>query len=237
MPAKKSKEVVELPEAKNEFSKIILSILLVVAVAGLAALSQKYFSLKKELAVFQDPVAQQVKIKAETEDLVKKVGQLMVLPEGEPTIATVVDSQTLAKEQVFIKDAKNGDKVLIYKDKAIIYNPAENRIVNVGPVLSSGDSLATQQTAPVELSIEVRNGSQKIGVANEMGDRLKNAGFNVATVGNAVKTDYSEDMLINLTGKDVSALEKELSLTASDKLPVGEEPSTQDVLVILGNKK
>ncbi len=235
MPAKKSKEAVELPETSFDFSKAILSILLVAAVIALVVLFQKYYTAKKELAFLQDPKVQEEKIKAETKDLVDKVGKLMVLPEGEPTIATVVDSEKLASEQVFFKDAKNGDKVLIYKDKAIIYNPAENRIINVGPVLMTGEQVnALNPQAP---TVEVRNGSQKIGAANDLGDQLKKAGFNVATVGNAANPDYKETVLVNLTGKDVKALEEQLKVTAVNKLPDGEASSTQDIVIILGNPK
>ena len=233
MPAKKSKEAVELPEKSFDFFKVLLEILLVAAIVGLGLLYQKFSSVKNELAVLKDPTIQQEKIKAETDELVGKVGKLMVLPEGEPAIATVVDSQKLASEQAFFKDATNGDKVLIYKDKAILYNVQENRIVNVGPILLTGNQEAE---ATQVLTIEVRNGSQKIGAANELGDELKKEGFNVGAVDNAANPDYKETVLVNLTGKDVKALEEKFKTTAVDKLPDGEATSTQDVVVILGNK-
>lgn len=235
MPAKKSKEVVDVPETKLDFIKFILGLLLIAALIGLAALYQKYTNIKKDLALSQDPQAQEDKFKAEAKELVDKVSKLMVLPEGEPTIATVADSQALAEQQQFFKNAQNGDKVLIYKDTAIIYNPTENRIVNVGPVLMDGDQAA--KTNPQEFSVEIRNGSQKIGVANELGDSLKKAGFNVATVGNAANPDYQETILVNANGKDVKALEEQLKVTATDKLPAGEASSSQDVIIILGNNK
>lgn len=64
------------------------------------------------------------------------VGRLIVLPEGEqPTLATVSDPEKL-KDQPFFAGAKIGDKVLIYTNakKAILYNPADNRIVEVAPI-------------------------------------------------------------------------------------------------------
>lgn len=235
MPVKKTKEVAEVATKSIDLSKIILSLALIISLAGLVALSIKYFNLKKENDYLQDPQAQQARAKRETQDLVAQVGKLMVLPEGEPTVATVVDAEALAKEQEFFKDAKNGDKVLIYKDKAILFNPAEGRIVNVGPIFSANGVGANPQANV--LNIEVRNGSKKIGAANELGDQLKAKGYNVAEVANAFKADYEGNLLVNLTGKDVKALEAELGLIATDKLPDGEATSTQDVVVILGNKK
>lgn len=72
----------------------------------------------------------------ELKEVVEKVGKLMVLPEGEtPTLATVADPEKL-KDQKFFINAKTGDKVLIYANsqKAILYNPASNKIVEVAPV-------------------------------------------------------------------------------------------------------
>ncbi|MBY0539793.1 hypothetical protein K2P56_05215 [Patescibacteria group bacterium] len=72
----------------------------------------------------------------ELKDVVAKVGKLMVLPEGEtPTLATVADPEKL-KDQKFFTNAKTGDKVLIYatSQKAILYSPSLNKIVEVAPV-------------------------------------------------------------------------------------------------------
>lgn len=72
----------------------------------------------------------------EVQALVSKVGQLMVLPEGEdPTVATVTDPDRL-KEQPFFEKAKKGDKVLIYTNakRAILYDPVAHKIVEVAPV-------------------------------------------------------------------------------------------------------
>ncbi len=235
MVVKKNKEVAEVATKSIDLSKIILSLALIISVVALIGLAVKYLNLKKELDYLQDPQAQQARSKRETQDLVAQVGKLMVLPEGEPTVATVVDAEALAKEQDFFKDAKNGNKVLIYKEKAILFNVEEGRIVNVGPIFSSNSLGAPNQDNT--LNIEVRNGSKKIGAANELGDQLKTKGYNVAEVANAAKADYEGNLLVNLTGKDVKGLETELGLIATDKLPEGEATSSQDVVVILGNKK
>lgn len=73
---------------------------------------------------------------AEIAALIVKVGELIVLPQGEaPTIATVTNPELL-KVQPFFANAKEGDKVLIYTSarKAILYNPASNKIVEVAPI-------------------------------------------------------------------------------------------------------
>jgi hypothetical protein len=72
----------------------------------------------------------------EAQALIKKVSKLIILPEGEtPTVATVSDPEKL-KDQPFFAKAKVGDKVLIYPNsqKAILYDPANDIIVEVAPV-------------------------------------------------------------------------------------------------------
>lgn len=72
----------------------------------------------------------------EVRALVADVGEHMLLPEGEtPTLATVTDMHAL-EGQAFFKNAQEGDKVLMYmvSQKAIIYRPSIDRIIEVGPI-------------------------------------------------------------------------------------------------------
>jgi hypothetical protein len=64
--------------------------------------------------------------------VVAKVGKLMVLPNETPSMATVVDPKELSKEAFFAK-ANVGDKVILYPNarKVILYNPDQNRIIEV----------------------------------------------------------------------------------------------------------
>jgi len=81
-----------------------------------------------------------VEVQAETDALVAEVGKLIALPTDEkPTVATITDIDKI-KDQPFFKNAKNGDKVLIYTtaNKAILYRPSERRIIEVGAVNIGG---------------------------------------------------------------------------------------------------
>ena len=76
-----------------------------------------------------------------TAQIVTRVGELIVLPEGEnPTIATVSDPERL-RDQPFFAKAKVGDQVLIYTNahKAILYDPKQHKILEVAP-LNIGDT-------------------------------------------------------------------------------------------------
>ncbi len=85
----------------------------------------------------------------ELQETITAVGKLMVLPIGEtPTIATVSDPEKL-KGQPFFARAQKGDKVLVYttSQKAILYSPSLNKIVEVAPV-NTGSSGASVNALP-----------------------------------------------------------------------------------------
>lgn len=72
----------------------------------------------------------------ESADIIARVGELIMLPEGEePTIATVTDPEKL-RDQVFFANAKTGDIVLIYTQaqKAYLYDPTANILIEVAPL-------------------------------------------------------------------------------------------------------
>lgn len=72
----------------------------------------------------------------ELDQIVKKVGRLVILPENEtPTLATVSDPDKL-KDQPFFANAKTGFKVLFYTQakKAILYDPDKDRVVEIAPI-------------------------------------------------------------------------------------------------------
>lgn len=79
------------------------------------------------------------------EVIVDRVSRHMMLPgDEEPALLTITDSSKLTTQ--FLKQAENGDKVLIYKvnQKAIIYRPAVDKIVDVGPVVIDTPQQADQ---------------------------------------------------------------------------------------------
>lgn len=113
--------------------KKVLIVLLVIIVFAVGAY---YFLVyQKNNAISQDP--NQVSL-AEAENLIEKIGRLIELPNEQPQIATVSDASKLPN-QPFFKNAQNGDKVLIYKiaQKAILYRPSINKIIDVAPLAAS----------------------------------------------------------------------------------------------------
>lgn len=60
---------------------------------------------------------------------------MMALPTGSPSIAVVSDANLLKQKGEFFVSAKNGDFVIMYPEKVILFNPSDDKIVNVGTQL------------------------------------------------------------------------------------------------------
>lgn len=121
------------------FKIIIILILLAVGFGGWKYFSQKDTNFTDQTGNVQQTAtdkATQAEMEKATEELLAKVGKLIVLPNEKPTFATVLDAKKLIAEQSFYVGAENGDQLLIYEkaQKAILYSPSRNILVNVGPV-------------------------------------------------------------------------------------------------------
>ena len=195
----------------------------------------------------------------EQQSLVDKVGKLIDLPKDEqPTIATVSDVTKL-KDQKFFAKAQNGYKVLIYSkaQKAILYDPKANKIIEVGPIdignqpsasvpsspqSSSSSASASPTVSPTPSSatvaVGIYNGTKTAGLAGATEKQLKEkfSNINVVVKGNA-KADHTKTLVVDFTGKQkafASQLAKFLNGEVAS-LPADEaKPASADILVILG---
>lgn len=130
----KDRNVPEPARKRNKVArKLLLTLLILLLLGALGFFAWQYLENQKEIARLRNP---EVAAQESTEQLVREVGQLIKLPEGEtPTVAVVANAEEL-KEQPFFADAKNGDQVLIYTQakEAILYRPSAKKIIKVAPV-------------------------------------------------------------------------------------------------------
>jgi hypothetical protein len=111
-----------LPHARKERSVLLIAI---VSVAVLALIAVAVSISRISLFSSDSPKA-----------IARSVAELILVPDNEtPTIAEVSDLRAL-EGQVFFQNAALGDKVLMYLNaqKAILYRPSENKIIEVGPI-------------------------------------------------------------------------------------------------------
>lgn len=96
------------------------------------------------LVVFRSGTEQGLRIKRPEDvvlrdKLLARVAELIILPDERPFIATLVDYELL-KDNPFFKDAKEGDKLLLFEgaNKAILYDPKSNKLLNTGTIVETG---------------------------------------------------------------------------------------------------
>ena len=119
---------------KGRLKPLIVFLVFVVLIGVCAWLFIGYNNAQKQVDYLSGLTVEDVNKKA-TDELLEKVGKLILLPEDEQmTISTIQDIERLVEAEPFFEKAQNGDKVIIYNDRAIIYNPTKNILVNVGPV-------------------------------------------------------------------------------------------------------
>lgn len=223
---------------KHSFPRLIIIVLGGVIVFALLGVSTYLFlqnqSLQKHAGSATNPINQEVA------DLTEKVGKLYDLPTGEPvTVATVSDVTKLDDQKFFVR-AKNGDKVLIYKEagKAILYRPSTNKIIEVGPVTSTEDTATEQRTMPVRVALY--NGTTVNGLTKEVEASLQTLSslqVDIVDKETASSSAYEESIVVDLSGK-YQQQAMQLATFVKGKvgtLPEGEaKPDDADILIILG---
>ena len=120
----------------------VLTVLMLVGIGG-AVYYQQQAKRAEYLLNNPDVVAKQ-----ETQAIVDKVKKLVIIPNETPQMATILDKEKL-KDQPFFVNAQNGDRVLVFTkaQKAVLYRPSSNMIVEVGPVSMPSTSSANPTTA------------------------------------------------------------------------------------------
>jgi uncharacterized protein YneF (UPF0154 family) len=226
-------------EKKWKFKKVLFIILILVAIAGVVA-GVYYFRKYQELK--QNP---NVEAQKETENLVATVGKLMELPKDEaPTVATIADKDKL-KDQTFFVKAENGDKLLAYTKamQAILYRPSTNKIIAVAPIvinqpLPGGEQKKETSEKPNGLKIAYYNGTSVVGLSGQAEKNVKGAypDYQTGTLGNASKDNYTETLVIDLTGNHSQEAGNIAKLLGGKvgSLPEGEAKPDADILIISG---
>lgn len=220
---------------------IILAVVILGAMGVSGYFYNQYQKTQKELqAIKTDPTMLGKAAGEEVKRLVAEVGKLIDLPEKEtPTVATVTDIEKL-KSQAFFAKAKNGDKVLIYTNakKAILYDPAAKKIIDVAPI-NIGSSSAAQSN---QSKIALRNGTKTVGLTGKAEIEIKKAfpEVNIVSKENAAGNDFEKSVVVVLTdsAKDFASNLATFLKINIGQLPKGEsKPQDADILIILGKDK
>lgn len=156
-------EEVKIMKKVGERHYKLISILFAVLVVAIVVFSIGY-NKRKELATSvssaQDKLSQNKEgdTKAEENRILGKIRKIILTPEEVPTFLTIVNAETLTKEQSFFQGSINGDVLVVFgkSQKAIIYSPSRNLIVNSGPILANVSTTSTQSSTLSKTKLPVK---------------------------------------------------------------------------------
>ena len=99
-------------------------------------------------------------------EVVQKVRMLMDIDTAvEPTVATIVDVKKLQAQNAFYNKAKNGDFLIVTPTRAILYDAAKNKILDVVPVQIDQTAQPNQQVKKQADAASEPSGVQATGEA------------------------------------------------------------------------
>lgn len=178
----------------------------------------------------------------EAERIMEEVGEIYLLPNEIPTLATVSDKNQLV-DQIFFEKAEIGDKVLIYRTAglAILYRPSMGKIINVGPVnLENGEIEGdTEEKKELEEArVLILNGTETVGLTVTAAEKLEDLSFvSISDRADAVNKPYTESVVVYLSEEfkpQAEIIASSLSAQVSTELEEGEDDDGADIVIILG---
>ncbi|MFZ6015374.1 MAG: LytR C-terminal domain-containing protein [Patescibacteria group bacterium] len=235
----------------------LLAVIAIVLIA--AAVLMFTNGLKKK-----EPAPDQTQIKEEQmkdvlnandiSQLIKRISELIeIKKDEEPTVATVQDADLLRSgNPEFYKNAENGDRLLVWSDKAVLYSVSKDKLLSVMQLQNQEMATTTAQNQPAtEVSedlatqyqmeaakIDIKNGTRTAGIAGKMKSFLESKNITVNSVGDANLKDYEKTIIIKNTEENMPATEALLKqITGADisEAPAGESSISGDYTVIAGN--
>ncbi len=129
-------------------------LLVTIVIVALAVLTFVNYSQRKaaeaqlaKISVEGGQVGNQQNVEA-AKRIVEKVKAHFVIPADiDPTVATIVDVDTLKAKNEFYKNAKNGDHLILTPTRAILYDPNKDLIIDVVPVQITPQTAASSSVA------------------------------------------------------------------------------------------
>ncbi len=128
---KKEKKSVGVPVATR-----VMVLLLVVALGAAA-----FFFVKYQDASSDTPEAIAARNAEESAEVIAALGGVLLLnEEADPTVAKVDDAETLKEANPdFYADTVNGDYLVLYPTRAIIFRLEDKQIINVAPIINTSN--------------------------------------------------------------------------------------------------
>ena len=179
------------------------------------------------------PIKQQEEIRA----LVERVGKHLPVNEKETPLIAIVTDVNAAKQQspVFYKKATNGDRLIVWSDKAVLYSPERDEVESV---LMFQAATSSPALVAEHATVEVRNGSGVVGLTAPLAEKLRSQGLTVSKVTTTrVKEIYAKTLVTNISSRPLPLSAKilgQFGMAVASTTVSAEAPVAADFLIILG---
>lgn len=151
------------PKRKGSVGRFIFFLLLGLVVAGAGGYSfYMYRDSQLRLAQLQK-VSPSEYIALEDEALVKRVARHIMLPNETPFIRTLEGVDAAMRSDPFFVNAKDGDKVLVFSKRAILYDPDQDKVIEVGAIRQVTPATETVQNSSSSASPSVAGAATSSG--------------------------------------------------------------------------
>lgn len=158
----------QAPKKKSNVLTILLIALFFILGIGAGYFVYDYLTSQEVLDKINDPEYVSQIQEQQIERTIENLREIMLLPDEQPTIATLVDVDALKEENPeFYKNAQNGDLLVIYSEKAILFREDEKRIINVAPVFTEPTQGTLEENTETLETEEVENQNDNVEIINE----------------------------------------------------------------------
>lgn len=136
----------KMPKMGGKFIPWLL--LLVVLAAGVGG--TMYYKDRADKVEADPASVQQEKNQAETDRVLTSLAKTVLIEETDkPTVARVDDPEKLkSSNETFYKNVQQGDYLVIYPKRAIIYRESIGQIINIAPIINTSELKADEGTTP-----------------------------------------------------------------------------------------
>ncbi len=125
-------EAMDSALGKKHITDYLFVAIVIVLLAGIGISIKLYMDSQARLAELQKQSSSPAQaLELEAKDTINKLAKHLVLPAEEPKVLSIANVEVLRKNQPFFDVAQNGDKLIVYADKIILYNPKLDKVVDI----------------------------------------------------------------------------------------------------------
>jgi len=144
-----SAEAQPVRKKRHWFGTFLLVLLFLALAGGLGYVGKLYWDAQNQLKVFRSDVASKVNNLTDEEInvLVADVGKHIALPMEKPQVVTITNVDQLKINQPFFANAQNGDKILVFTNRVVLYRPSLDKVIDLAQIKPSTESAIASPSA------------------------------------------------------------------------------------------